>query len=204
MERIEYYVQVPNLSGMTEQERARATETYMRESQKQLRMVLQAQGLINNSMAARTAELLQAARAAQETAAGAMDAIRDGLSRIGDYVTDEYAADGWRVVKWASGLAEASREYGLDITANSMAQTGQIYYIDGSVPFPDGLFTETPLLYTTAGRNSSTTKYLFWVGRHDDTDKTTARFSFLRSAQQTSRKTFYINLYARGRWRSEE
>ncbi len=40
MERIEYYVQVPNLSGMTEQERARATETYMRESQRQLRIIL--------------------------------------------------------------------------------------------------------------------------------------------------------------------
>ena len=42
MGRIDYHVPVPRLTGMTEEQRNRAIENYMRESQRQLRIILTA------------------------------------------------------------------------------------------------------------------------------------------------------------------
>ena len=40
MQKIEYRVEIPHLTGMTEEERAKRIEDYMRESQRQLRMII--------------------------------------------------------------------------------------------------------------------------------------------------------------------
>lgn len=63
MEQILYKVPVPRLAGLTEEQRCREIEDYMRESQRQLRMIL--------------ADLHLQAQAAQKTADEAIEAITE-------------------------------------------------------------------------------------------------------------------------------
>lgn len=63
MDQILYKVPVPQLASMTEEQRCKAIEDYMRESQRQLRMIL--------------ADLYLQAEAAQRTADAAIEAITE-------------------------------------------------------------------------------------------------------------------------------
>lgn len=116
-------------------------------------------------------------------------------------VQEEGTADGWTVRKWDNGMAECWQEVGVSIGNGAMTQTGELFYYDGDAAFPNNLFTEAPILFISPGKNSSSSQYLFFTGRHQNVTKTTAYFSIMRTTQNPANRTYYANLYAIGKWK---
>lgn len=116
-------------------------------------------------------------------------------------VQEEGTADGWTVRKWDNGMAECWQEVGVSVGNGAMTQTGELFYYDGDAAFPANLFTEAPILFISPGKNSSSSQYLFFTGRHQNVTKTTAYFSIMRTTQNPANRTYYANLYAIGKWK---
>lgn len=75
---------------------------------------------------------------------GTTTTVQSALDALGyDYVVSESASNGWYWRKWNSGKVEAWGNKGLSAVAGTA--WGSLYYHDGSVDIPSGIFSSAPI-----------------------------------------------------------
>lgn len=181
MEQILYKVPVPQLAGMDEAGMRRAVEAYMRESQRQMRMIFEALGMKDDEQDAATS-------AAQKTA-------DDLATRDADYVTETGTQGDWDYRKWKSGIVECWA-HSLSVTMGTYSTwTTDLKYANGDInyPFTFASADDMDVLITVTDKSSTTEANGLLLIARKSTNKCSIRF-----VRKAALSPIYVNVYIRG------
>ena len=186
MDQILYKVPVPLLAEMTEEQRNRAIEEYMRESQRQLRMIFDALGIKDTEQEAATTNLNKA--------------LKDLKERDADYVEDRGTDGVWTWEKWNSGKAECWGDSELTVTRSAWTAAGNVFCADGTEALPDGLFNSAPDV-TPSIKGKTDGNFAGWAGCFLPSDSTTAKYRIYRHNNYATTSTVLTHLLCVGTWK---
>lgn len=196
METIRYDVKAPDLRGKTNEQQALAIEEYVRETTRQMGIILRQ--LQDRAKAQEQAAVDSEKKLETEIA----EAVAASEARMGDYPV-EVGTDGiWRYRKWASGDAECWGFSQLSVAANGWSGSGSLYYINGTEAFPEGLFQGVPELWPHPAHDSLGGNLFMWVAKHVPQTKDTATYRLMRSSNFAQAVTINVSLFAKGKWKT--